>query len=87
MRFLYILLGSISLVAGIIGIPAAYEMTQKRFWLIFPVLLCLVCAACTEGISLWLERGVMYSALAGIIFAALQLLVVLPREKKTVIKE
>ena len=69
-------------ILGFVGIPAAFERTKSRFLLIVPVLLCLLCAVGAEGVCLYYGRGSSYSALGGAIFALLQLLVSLPKEKK-----
>ena len=69
-------------VCGFLGLPAAFERTKSRFWLLAPVLLCLLCAAGCEGVCLYLGRGSSYSALAAAIFALIQLLVSAPKAKK-----
>jgi len=69
-------------VLGFFGIPAAFEKTKSRFWLIAPVLLCLLCACGAEYVCLRLGRGSSYSAIGGAIFALIQLLVATPRVKK-----
>ena len=71
----------IGAVAGVIGDPAAFEKTRHRFWLIGPVLLCLVLAAAAEILCLRIGKGSTYSALGVMIFAALQLLIILPKKK------
>ncbi len=68
-------------LAGLIGIPAAFEKTKSRFWLIAPVLVCLGCALGAEAVCRELGRGDSYSALAVAIFAAIQLFLVLPGVK------
>lgn len=75
---LLMLLGA---VGGFLGIPAAFEKTKSRFWLIAPVLLCLGCAAGAEALCRFLGRGDSYSALGVGIFALIQLLLVLPKKK------
>ena len=75
----------IGAIAGFAGIPAAFEKTKKRSMLILPPLVCFVCAAAAEGICLALGRGSSYSAIGVLIFAAIQLLLVLPG-RKTVAK-
>lgn len=80
-RFLTVILMIASAVLGIIALPAAYEMIRSRFMLIAPVLLCLVCAAAAQYISIALERGMLYSVLGVLIFAAIHLLVVIPKNK------
>ncbi len=68
-------------LAGLIGIPAAFEKTKSRFWLIAPVLLCLLCAAGAEVLCRMLGRGDSYSALAAGGFALIQLALVIPKKK------
>ena len=67
---------------GILGIPAAYELLRKRFLLIAPVLLCMLCSAGAEALNMALGLGQQYAALFTAIFALLQLLIVLPKAKK-----
>ena len=67
---------------GFLAIPAAFEKLKSRLMLIGPVLLCLGCAAGVEVLCRQLGRGDSYSALAVALFALLQLLIVIPREKK-----
>lgn len=71
-------------LAGFIGIPAAFEKTKSRFWLIAPVLLCFGCAVGAEIQCRMLGRGDSYSALAAAIFAAIQLALVIPKKKASV---
>ena len=66
---------------GLVGLPAAFEKTRKRFWLLAPVLLCLGCAVGADGVNMSLGLGQMYTALVTAIFALIQLLVVLPKQK------
>ncbi len=68
-------------LAGFAGIPAAFEKTKKRFWLIAPVVLCLICACAADGISMYLGLGQMYTVIAAAIFAAVQLAAALPKAK------
>ena len=68
-------------LAGFAGIPAAFEKTKKRFWLIAPIVLCLVCACAADGISMYLGLGQMYTVIAAAIFAAVQLAAALPKAK------
>jgi chromosome segregation ATPase len=68
-------------LAGFAGIPAAFEKTKIRFWLIAPVLLCLCCAVGAETVCRVLGRGDSYSALGTAVFAAVQLALVIPRKK------
>ena len=68
-------------LAGFAGIPAAFEKTKKRFWLIAPAAICLVCACAADGISMYLGLGQMYTVIAAAIFAAAQLAAALPKAK------
>ena len=70
-------------LAGFAGIPAAFEKTKKRFWLIAPAAACLVCACAADGISMYLGLGQMYTVIAAAIFAAVQLAAALPKAKTT----
>lgn len=67
---------------GVLGVPAAYELLKKRFWLLTPVLLCIVCAAAAEALHVRLGLGQMYAALSTALIAFLQLLIVLPRKRR-----
>ena len=69
-------------LAGFIGIPAAFEKTKRRFWLIAPVLLCLGLALAAEILCRALGRGDSYSALAAAAFALIQLILIIPKKKK-----
>ncbi len=71
-------------VAGLAGIPAAYELIRSRFWLLAPVLVCLGCAAAADAINMQLGLGQMYTALFTAIFALIQLLILLPKKKTAV---
>ena len=68
--------------AGVLGVPAAYELVRKRFWLITPVLVCILCSAAAATLNVRLGQGRMYIALATAILAFIQLLIVLPKRKK-----
>ena len=68
-------------LAGFVGIPAAFEKTKKRFWLIAAAAICLVCACAADGISMYLGLGQMYTVIAAAIFAAVQLAAALPKAK------
>ena len=68
--------------AGVLGVPAAYELVRKRFWLITPVLVCILCSAAAATLNVCLGQGRMYIALATAILAFIQLLIVLPKRKK-----
>lgn len=69
-------------IAGFVGIPAAFEKNKSRFWLLAPVLLCLLCAVAAELLCRTQGRGDSYSALAAAIFALVQLALVIPKKKK-----
>lgn len=69
-------------IAGFAAIPAAFEKTKKRFWLIAPVLLCFGCAVGAELLCRSLGRGDSYSALSVAAFATVQLFLVIPKEKR-----
>ena len=69
-------------IAGFVGLPAAFEKTNSRFWLIAPVLLCLGCGAAAEVLCRLQGRGDSYSALGAAIFALIQLVLVIPKKKK-----
>ena len=69
-------------ICGFAGVPAAFEKTDKRFWLVAPVLGALLCALGAEALCRALGRGDSYSALAVAIFAMIQLALVLPKKKK-----
>ena len=68
-------------VFGILGIPGAYEKLRGRFWLIAPVVLCLGCALAADAVNMRLGLGQMYTALFTAIFAAVHLLIILPKKK------
>ena len=80
-RRLLNLLAVIGGIAGILGIPSAYERLRGRFWLLAPVLVCLACAAGADVINMRLGLGQMYTALFTALFAAIQLLIILPKKK------
>ena len=80
-RRLINLLAVIGAAAGVIGIPAAYEKIKSRFWLLAPVVVCLCCAVAADGVNMALGLGQMYTALFTAIFAAIQLLILLPNKK------
>ena len=81
------LLAIVGGVMGLVGLPAAFEKTKRRFWLIAPVLLCLLCAAAADGINMRLGLGQMYTALVTAVFAFLQLLIVSPKQKSFPVEE
>ena len=76
------LLAIIAAAAGILGIPGAYELLKDRFFQLVPVLICLGCAAGAEWLQVTNGLGQHYAALFTAIFAALQLLILLPKKKK-----
>ena len=80
-RMIMCALAVLGAIAGFAGIPAAFEKTKKRFWLIAPVAVCLVCACAADGISMYLGLGQMYTVIAAAIFAAVQMAAVLPKAK------
>ena len=69
-------------MAGILGIPGAYELLKGRFFQLVPVLVCLGCTAGAESLQVTESLGQHYAALFTAIFAALQLLILLPKKKK-----
>ena len=69
-------------VWGLIGLPAAFEAVRSRFLLIAPVFMALLCAAGADALFYYMGRGHSYSALAVVIFAFLQLLIVIPEKKR-----
>ena len=72
----------IGAVAGFLGIPGSFEIKKSRSWLIVPVLVFTVFAAAADGISMYLGRGQMYSALAAAIFGIIQLITIIPKASK-----
>ena len=81
-RFAACILMIIGGLAGILHIPSAFEKLKSRLVLITPVLVCLGCAVGAEVIFETMGRGSSYSAIFAAIFAAVQLLVILPKAKK-----
>jgi len=74
----------LAVAAGIMGlavIPAAFEKTKKRVWLILPAVLCLLCAAAAETTCAAANLGQHYASIFTAVFAALYLLVALPKNK------
>ncbi len=69
-------------IVGLAGIPAVYEFTRKRFWLIAPVIVCAALAALAEGIYYGVGLGWWYVGMFTAIIALLHLLIVLPKEKR-----
>ncbi len=80
-RMIMCALAVLGALAGFAGVPAAFEKTKKRFWLIAPIVLCLVCACAADGISMYLGLGQMYTVIAAAIFAAVLLAAALPKAK------
>lgn len=74
-------LAILAAAAGLLGVPGAFELTKKRFLLLAPVLLCLGFAAGADWLHVSLGFGQMYAALFTAIFAAVQVLIVLPKKK------
>ena len=68
-------------IAGFLGIFGAFEIKKSRPWLIVPVALFALFAALADGISMYLGRGQMYSALASVVFGIVQLLIIVPKKK------
>jgi len=81
-RLIVCILAVIGGIAGLAGIPAVYELIRRRFWLIWPVVLCLVCAAAAEGIYYHAVHEMWYVGLFVAIIAAIHLLIVIPKEKR-----
>lgn len=67
-------------VAGFACVPASFERSKSRFWLIAPVLACLGCAAAAETLCRLQGRGDSYSSLAVAVFALIQLALVIPKK-------
>lgn len=81
-RVLVSLLALIGGIAGLAALPAVYEFTRRRFWLIWPVLLCILCAAAAEAVYYLAVHEMWYVGLFVVIIAAIHLLIVAPKEKK-----
>lgn len=74
----------LAVAAGITGltvIPAAFEKTKKRVWLILPAALCLGCAVAAEITCAASNLGQHYASIFTAVFAALYLLAALPKNK------
>lgn len=67
-------------MSGFLGIPGAFEKIKSPVRTMAPVLLCFLCADGAEAACLYLGRGNTYSALAVLIFAAIQLFLVSQRK-------
>ena len=74
-------------VAGILGILGGFELVKGRAMLIAPVIVCLSCAAAGETLKAATTGEQMYDAIAVMLFAVIQLAIVLPKEKKPKIAE
>lgn len=70
-------------VAGVLGILAAFEKLKGRPWLISPVVTCLLCAVAAECVFEFMGRGRSYSAIFAGIFAIVQLIIIIPKPKKS----
>lgn len=81
-RLIVCILSVIGGIAGLAGIPAVYEFVRKRFWLIWPVVLCMICAAAAEAVYYFSVHEMWYVGLFVAIIAALHLLIVIPKEKR-----
>ena len=84
-RLIVSILAIIGAVVGLAAIPAAYELVHKRFWLIWPVVICILCAAGAEAVYYFAVKEMWYVGLFTAIIAVLHLLVVAPKEKKPVV--
>ena len=80
-RMLSCALAIVGGVMGVLAIPAAYELIRKRFWLIVPAVLCVVCAAAAEGIYYGVGLGWWYVGMFTAIIGTIHLLIVAPKEK------
>ena len=71
-------------LGGVACVPAAFEKVKKhwRFWLVFPALLCTVCAIIAECLNMLAGRGQLYGAYGAIIFGIVQSILVLQKDKK-----
>ncbi len=81
-RFITCVIMIVGGLAGFACIPAAFEKLKSRFMLIAPAILSLLCAIAAETIFEVIGRGSSYSAIFAGIFAALYLLIVVPKAKK-----
>ena len=69
-------------LAGLVAIPAVYELCRKRVWLVAPAVLSVLCAAIAEGIYKAIGLGWWYVGMFAAIIGILHLLIVLPKEKR-----
>ena len=81
-RFAINVLSVIGGVMALVEILAAYELIKKRFLLIAPPLICLLCAVSAEVINAHLGLRQLYVAIVTAIFALVQLMIVLPKKKR-----
>ena len=81
-RFVVNVLSVIGGVMALVEILAAYELIKKRFLLIAPPLICLLCAVGAEVIVAHLGLRQLYVAIVTAIFALVQLMIVLPKKKR-----
>ncbi len=81
-RFVVNVLSVIGGVMALVEILAAYELIKKRFLLIAPPLICLLCAVGAEVIDVHLGLRQLYVAIVTAIFALVQLMIVLPKKKR-----
>ena len=84
-RIVSCVLAIIGGIAGIAALPAAYELIHKRFWLIWPVVISIICAAASEAVYYKSVHEMWYVGLFAAIIALLHLLIVAPKEKKPAI--
>ena len=68
-------------VAGLLAIPAAYELIHKRVWLIAPAVVSVVLAAASEASYYAVGLGWWYVGMFAAIIGLIHLLIVLPKEK------
>lgn len=69
-------------VFAVLGVPAAYELIRKRAALLLPPTLCLLCAAASDGLNMYLGQGQKYAALFTAIFALLDLMIIAPQKRR-----
>ena len=81
-RFVVNVLSVIGGVMALVEILGAYELIKKRFFLIAPPLICLLCAAGAAAINSHLGLRQLYVAIVTAIFALVQLMIVLPKKKR-----
>ena len=81
-RFVVNVLSVIGGVMALVEILGAYELVKKRFFLIAPPLICLLCAAGAEAINAHLGLRQLYVAIVTAFFALVQLMIVLPKKKR-----